>query len=720
MKKTPVQTKYCFFKILGWSGAGVISLLLLLFLLIKISDISTPPHFKEVKETYEISDALLMDRYGEIIHELRINKDKRCLEWTELENVSPAFIKTVIEVEDKRFFQHKGVDWYGMSAAFFQNLISKKLRGASTITMQVASMLDKRLKPKSSRRRLGQKWNQILAGLELEKSWSKEEILEAYINLISYRGELQGISAASRGLFNKEPSGLDNAESLLLASLITSPNASVSNVVKRAFFFAEKMHLQNICEQIKKLADEKIQSPYYIKPVAAIAPHVAHILLKKGSTQVISTIDGKLQRFVYETLNHHLSLLKGRNVSDGAVLVADNSTGEILAYAGNSGALSSAPWVDGIRAKRQAGSTLKPFLYELAIERGFLTASSILEDLPLHITTPTGLYVPQNYDNTFRGPVSLRTALSSSINIPAVRTLLLTGMEPFLERLKDLGFESLTEDAEYYGYSIALGSAEVTLYELVNAYRTLADNGRLINLKLSFEEQTTKPISVINKKASFIISHILSDREARSTSFGLENPLSTKFWSAVKTGTSKDMRDNWCIGFSRKYTVGVWVGNFSGEPMRDVSGISGAAPVWFEIINYLHENVPSHPPETPEGVVFAKVVFHDNVESSRDDCFIKGTEPVTEVRIITSRQKPRIQYPANETIVCIDPEIPDELQRIPFRFQPSSQEFEWVLNNSKTGILSHFFLWKPERGRHKLSIIDKQNRILDSVSFAVR
>ena len=293
-------------------------------------------------------------------------------------------------------------------------------------------------------------------------------------------------------------------------------------------------------------------------------------------------------------------------------------------------------------------------------------------------------------------------------------------MEPFLERLKDLGFESLTEDAEYYGYSIALGSAEVTLYELVNAYRTLADNGRLINLKLSFEEQTTKPISVINKKASFIISHILSDREARSTSFGLENPLSTKFWSAVKTGTSKDMRDNWCIGFSRKYTVGVWVGNFSGEPMRDVSGISGAAPVWFEIINYLHENVPSHPPETPEGVVFAKVVFHDNVESSRDDCFIKGTEPVTEVRIITSRQKPRIQYPANETIVCIDPEIPDELQRIPFRFQPSSQEFEWVLNNSKTGILSHFFLWKPERGRHKLSIIDKQNRILDSVSFAVR
>jgi penicillin-binding protein 1C len=387
---------------------------------------------------------------------------------------------------------------------------------------------------------------------------------------------------------------------------------------------------------------------------------------------------------------------------------------------GNSGASSSAAWVDGIKARRQAGSTLKPFLYELAIERGLLTSASILEDSPLHVTTPTGLYVPQNYDNIFRGPVSARAALAASMNIPAVRTLLLVGPSLFVERLKNLGFESLTEEAEYYGYSIALGSADITLYELVNAYRTLADNGRWTCLKLSPDDKIKKPLQVLDRDAVFIVSNILSDREARSAAFGLENPLSTRFWTAVKTGTSKDMRDNWCIGYSRRYTVGVWVGNFSGEPMRDVSGVSGAAPVWLEIMNYLHTAVPSRPPEPPKGVIFTKVSFHHDMETSRDDCFIKGTEPVLEVRLNTSQQKPHIVYPADEMFISIDPEIPDELQRVPFRFQPSTLQYEWVLNDKKTGIFNSLFLWKPERGRYELSIVDKQNRVLDSVGFVVR
>lgn len=704
----------------GIPFAFVLFILSLLPVLFASGNSTKPPSFAKVKSEYKKSDVLLLDRHGEVIHELRIDENGRRLEWINFKDISPAFINAVIQVEDKRFFRHHGADWYALTASAFQNITSRKLRGASTITMQTASILDKKLKPRGSRRGLGQKWKQILAGRALEKAWSKEEILEAYVNLISYRGELQGISAASRGLFNKEPSGLDEAESLLLASLITSPNASVNMIVKRACLSGNAMHLQNITERIRILAAERLGSSYYVRPAAAIAPHVAHMLLKDSQTNIVSTIDGKLQKFAYETLNHYLKLLKDSNVSDGAILVVDNKTGEILAYVGNSGRSSSASWVDGINAKRQAGSTLKPFLYELAIEKGLLTAASILEDSPLHVTTPTGLYVPQNYDNIFRGPVSARTALSASMNIPAVRTLLLVGLNPFVERLKKLGFESLTEEAEYYGYSIALGSADITLYELVNAYRTFADNGKWTGLKLKPDDKVKKPVQALDRDAVFIVSHILSDREARSATFGLENPLSTRFWTAVKTGTSKDMRDNWCIGYSRRFTVGVWVGNFSGEPMRDVSGVSGAAPIWLEIMNYLHAAMPSHPPKPPKGVVFTKVSFHHGMETSREDCFIKGTEPVVEVRLNTSQQKPHIVYPTDEMFISIDPEIPDELQRVPFRFQPSTRQYEWVLNDKKTGISNPLFLWKPERGRYELSIVDKQNRVLDSVGFVVR
>ena len=334
--------------------------------------------------------------------------------------------------------------------------------------------------------------------------------------------------------------------------------------------------------------------------------------------------------------------------------------------------------------------------------------------------TSTGLYVPQNYDKTFRGPVTVRTALSSSINIPAVRTLLLVGVAPFVERLKDLGFVGLTRDPDFYGYSLALGSADVTLYELVNAYRVLANNGKWSGTKLISEKKENKTKNIMDEKAVFIISHILSDREARSTTFGLENPLSTRFWTAAKTGTSKDMRDNWCIGYSDRYTVGVWVGNFSGEPMRNVSGITGAAPVWLEIMNYLHAEKTSKAPQAPSGIVSAKVIYRQNIEPPREEWFIRGTEPVAIVKRNTLHAKPRITYPADETLISIDPEIPDDLQRVPFQYQPETKQYQWVLNDEKTGVSGHRFLWKPERGKFRLSIMDADSHILDTVEFAVK
>ena len=297
-----------------------------------------------------------------------------------------------------------------------------------------------------------------------------------------------------------------------------------------------------------------------------------------------------------ETLQQHILSVQGQNVHDGAALVADNKSGEILAYVGNVGALASARFVDGTQARRQAGSTLKPFLYGLAFDKRILTPASLLDDAPLDVPAMNGIYRPENYDKQFHGLVPARTALASSLNIPAVKVLNLVGVECFVQKLGDLGFEKL-QAADFYGSSLALGAADVTLWELVNAYRSLANGGVWSPLCLTFEENPNLTSrQVLSAGSAFLVSDILSDRESRSETFHLESPLSTRYWTAVKTGTSKDMRDNWCVGFSDHYTVGVWAGNFSGDPMWNVSGITGAAPAWIEIMNWLHRGLAEPPP----------------------------------------------------------------------------------------------------------------------------
>jgi penicillin-binding protein 1C len=674
--------------------------------------------FNEVKDSYKKSDSVLLDRHGEVIHELRVNESGRRLDWTSLEDISPSLIKAVIHSEDRRFFKHHGVDWKAIGVALFKGLISDNDRGASTITMQLASILDKGLKPKDSKRTLIQKWIQMKTALKIENSWSKNEILAAYLNLITFRGELQGISSASRGLFDKEPSGLDESESLILASLIRSPNAMVKDVIKRACALGGSIKPQADCESITKISEKKLSGLYYIKPRISLAPHVARELLKKDGVRVISTLDAGIQRFATEVLNYQLGAIKDKNVQDGAVLIVENRTGDVLAYVANSGQSSSARFVDGIRARRQAGSTLKPFLYELAIEKRLLTSASILDDSPLDIPTPVGLYIPQNYDNEFKGLVSVRTALPASLNVPAVRTLMLVGIEPFVQRLKELGFESLNDLADYYGFSIALGSADISLFELVNAYRTLANDGRWNKLRLSFDKKENER-QVLDMGAVFIISNILSDREARSATFGFENPLSTRYWTAVKTGTSKDMRDNWCIGYSQKYTVGVWVGNFTGEPMWNVTGITGAAPIWLEIMNYLHRNGFSIPPEPPPGVSKKRIEFQNNIEPERNDWFLNGTEPDL-IELNANYGNPHISYPPSGSIIALDPDIPEENQLILFEAKTPNINFDWILNNKRLGNSQRRVSWKPRRGKYLLSLVDNQSRVIDSVKFEVR
>lgn len=456
----------------------VFGLIAYLFLLQPLPAI---PSFAQVRAAHVKSEGVLLDRNGEILHELRIDKQGRRLDWISLEKISPALQSAVIFAEDRRFHTHGGINWISLGAALPGLIGSSRARGASTITMQLAARLDEDLKPARSRRSVFQKSRQIRAARTYEKSWSKREILEAYLNLVTFRGELQGIHAAARGLFSKEPQGLNELESIVLAALVRSPNAGPEAVTARARALAQAMGLRTGPEEMAVFVKAMLSHPYYLRPQAALAPHVALRLFNELSGRqapgsVSCTLDGRLQAFTAEALRRHILSVKEQNVHDGAALVVENRSGDVLAYVGNIGSEASARYVDGVRAMRQAGSTLKPFVYALAFDRRFLTPVSLIEDSPLDIPVQGGIYRPQNYDNRFHGVVTARTALASSLNVPAVKTLNLLGVDSFVAALRVLGFGGI-RTPEFYGPSLALGSADVTLWDLVNAYRALANGG---------------------------------------------------------------------------------------------------------------------------------------------------------------------------------------------------------------------------------------------------
>jgi len=709
-------------------GAGAVLALVLVFLIFVLAGSEPVPGYSEVKAGYVPSEAWLLDRNGEVLAEKRVDPKVRRLEWVGLEELSPALLQILLVSEDKNFYEHSGVDWRAVLASAWLNLWhfrdGRHPRGASTITMQLAGFLDQSLLPRGTSRSLSQKWNQMLAARAIESNWSKREILEAYLNLSSFRGEYSGINAASQGVFGKHPSALNRAESLLLIALLKGPGASPQMAAKRACGIQAALPggSATTCGELHGLAAATLASSPNSIAETNIAPQLAQRLLDKPGSRVTSTIAIKLQRFAIQSLQEHLAELRDREVKDGAVIVMDNATGEVLAYVGSNLQTSDAPAVDGVQALRQAGSTLKPFLYGMAIDGRQLTAASVLDDSPVQLATPGGLYIPQDYDRDFKGPVTVRTALASSLNVPAVRALGIVGVERFVQKLRIAGLDSLTHDGDFYGFSLALGGADVRLIQLTNAYRALANGGIWSPARFTSAAPAERPRRILSAQAAFIVADILSDSGARATTFGFGNSLETRAWTAVKTGTSKDMRDNWCIGFSDRYTVGVWVGNFSGEPMRDVSGVSGAAPVWKDIMDFLHNNQKKVARKIPPNLTEAQVAFIPEVEPARREWFIKGTE-LPEVRLAAYEDGnkghfPKILYPANGTIIAVDPDIPRDHQRVQFSAR-SGNEVTWVLDGQVVGTGPTAW-WLPRSGRHSLALNDAQGNTIDRVSFEVR
>jgi len=673
------------------------------------------PSYADTRSGWRASEAWLKDRNGRLLQTVRIDFQVRRLEWVPLERISPAVREAVVAAEDKRFAGHGGVDWRGLAGSAWAGLRRHHARGASTITMQLAGFLDPDLGGPGARG-LRQKLRQLRAARALEANWTKAQILEAYLNLATFRGETQGIGAAARALFGRSPDALDREDALLLAALLPAPQAAPTAVARRACRLGGLAD----CQAMLAAAEAMTGPGRRLADDPGLAPHLAYKLLDRPGETIVSTLDTGVQRLAAGALRRQLLGLGGQRARDGAVVVVDNKTGDVLAYVGGIGGASTAPSVDNADAYRQAGSTLKPFLYGQAIERGFLTPASILDDSPVQLDTASGLYVPKDYDHEFKGPVSVRTALAGSLNVPAVRALLLDGVETFRDRLWDLGYRGLTQDGDFYGYSLALGSAEVTLLQQAAAYRALADGGRYRPLRLAANDPAGETRAVLDPSAAWIVADMMADPDARAVTFGVDSALRLPFWAAAKTGTSKGMRDNWCLGFSDRFTVGVWIGNSEGDSMTRVSGTSGAAPVWRELMLALHRAQPGGRPPPPPAVESRAIAFAEGIEPARQEYFLRGTAQASLSYAPPEARRPRIVSPVSGTVYAIDPDIPMRSQRIRLKAVGGGARERLRLDDRDLGAADSGPLILPGPGSHLLALVDSEGRVLDRSRFTVR
>ena len=514
-----------------------------------------------------------------------------------LERVSPYFISATLAAEDRRFFAHGAVDWQAAARAAWQTATCLCVQsGASTIDMQVARM---RFNVGNG---LRGKLVQIWDAARIDAGSDKRSILSAYVNRAAMGGNIYGVEAASRTYFGIPAKDLDIAQAALLAGIPNDPTGLDPLTNWRAARERQKYVLSRMvadgaitASQGSIAAREQIHLRTRAGDLVAaqqllfaLASHI-----RSAVSPVRTTIDLPLQRFVQAQAQEVVEALSSHNVTQASVLVIDNRTGNVLAYLGSLDYFDDAYLGrnDGVQALRQPGSTLKPFLYEYALESQTITPQTILPDVPSSYAIPNGeIYSPEDYDRRFSGPVSVREALADSLNVPAVRVLSKVGVPVFLDRLHQLGFTHLRRSPDYYGLGLTLGAGEVSLWDLAHAYVTLARNGHALPLRTIAGTQVAQDAQIGDPAYWELISDILSDRYARARAFGIGSVIDMPFPAAVKTGTSSGYRDTWTVGYTPEYTVGVWVGNFTGAPMERVAGVSGAGPLWNRIMLHLYDH----------------------------------------------------------------------------------------------------------------------------------
>jgi penicillin-binding protein 1C len=686
---------------------------------------------------------LLTDREGRPLRETRSAEAFGVP--TPIAKIPPLVQHAFLAAEDKRFHSHRGVDWIAIVRAVrdgFRN--GRIVSGASTISQQLIKIAEPR--PRTWRTKI----IEATCALRLELTWSKSEILESYLNRVDLGNLNFGIVAAADFYFGKPLADLTPAEAAFIAGLPKNPTRLNPHRAMAATQSRQRTVLRRMLanDWIDAAAFERaLAEPAQVRPPRRVfrAPHFVDLVLREADVTASSTrttLDLDLQHFVETRLREQIREIRSRNVSNGAVVVIDNANGGVLALAGSEDYFSpAAGQVNGAWMPRSAGSTLKPFTYLIALEGG-AHAATVLADIPTEFSTAAGTYRVENYQRQFIGPVSLRQALACSLNVPAVRILDDTGGPAvLLRRLHSFGFTNIERPAVEYGLGLTIGNAGVRLIDLTNAYAALARMGQVRPWTVFADEPAGQSWQAAEPRACWLIADILADNTARAPAFGLHSPLRCDFPLAAKTGTSTDYRDNWAIGYTPEFTVGVWVGNFDGAPMRGVSGVSGAAPLMRAVFQHLHAHRGTTWFSTPPDVLVKHVepltghrVSHPT-PFSREEKFLFEHLPPEESpadfdasgrirlpshyaswlegagRALASRAVAggaemalRIAQPAPGTIYVIDPDLPgsDHARLIAEGTPAVRWESESLVIISEAGIMRA----RLRPGEHRIAAID--------------
>jgi penicillin-binding protein 1C len=550
-----------------------------------------------------------------------------------LEQMGPWLPRVTVALEDRRFYEHRGVDWCATVAACMRNLRSRKIvSGASTITQQLVKLASSR-----DRRSWSSKVYEAIIARKLERRWSKQRILSEYLNRSSYGNRRVGPEAAARAYFGKSARDLTLSEAIFLAGLPQAPTRfnpwrhpeeanrkyarSLGRLADLGVITRDQQSLLVEPPKIMRIDPQRF-APHFVDAVVAQNPGL------RGTLR--TTLDLDLQSTVERLARSHLSALNRHDITQAAVVVIENATGAIRAMVGSENYAVSQ--INGATQPRSCGSTLKPFVYLEAIDRRLFTAASLLPDTPDAIHNEYADYDPQNYSHHYFGPVRLREALACSLNVPAVFVLSQLGARPTFYQLQKWGFD-FPQGLDEYGAGFVLGNAETRLVDLAAAYAGLARGGTAMRAKFLASEH--RPLTrIASREATAIVTDILCDNDARQRSFGLRSPLAFEQRVAAKTGTSSGFRDTWTVGFNKEHTVAVWAGNFDGRPMRDTFAVKAATPLWAAIMQELfRRDHPLDPPVRDDNLVRAEICKTTGLLPSRfgnatmNEFFLAGTEP---------------------------------------------------------------------------------------------
>ncbi|HOV13340.1 MAG TPA: transglycosylase domain-containing protein [Spirochaetota bacterium] len=701
---------------------------------------------------------VVTDRNGVILQVLPLTGGER-REFISFENIPKMSKMFFISSEDKRFYYHFGFDLISFCRALYTNIKNKTIvSGASTISMQLSRIVSPQKKSISG------KFFEIINALRIESKLSKNKILELYLNSIPFGFNAVGVESGSKTFFNKSFLHLTPEELIILSIIPRSPQkfnplTSKEECIKLALETRKRIKFQTSEEEIiKSVRDAK--SYNYEFNANHFVNFIKSDVVKEKKNIVNTSLDLKLNEYIQNSMRQHIDGYKQNRLTNGAVIVFDNITGEIVAYIGSKDFFdkSHSGEIDGIQVKNQPGSTLKPFLYALAIDKFNFLPSTILPDIISNFGGEE-VYIPKNFNNRYNGPVRLRVALASSLNVPAVHTVTRIGVRNFVDLLIKLDFDSIANSKRSYGSGIAVGNAEVSLYELSRAFSIFVRNGKKLTLTyLKHDKREFKDgEKIFSDYTNFIVADILSDQKSRTLGFGSTTIFDTPFQAIFKTGTSNQFNNLWALGATRDYTVGVWMGNFSGETVIGASGSSIPLLLCVEVLKSLNKNKKITRFVAPKGVkkelicaLSGKLLtencnggiyeyFNDEATLEKCNFHIKENGKVKlmlppiysnyirkmenyDFSFSEYNEKVKILFPNNNAKYFFDSTFTSEEQAIFFEIFSINKNgvVDIYINNSfyKSLKFPFSFFFPLERGKYKIDAVSKNDR--DSINIEVK